>query len=63
MIIMPKNNIMVLKIKFNGMKKWNKIEIKLRKNNPKIPVSPIELCILFSKKNFWKKNPYPTALK
>ena len=47
--IIPSSNIIELKILFNGIKKWKKIETKQRKNNPKIPVSPIELFILFPK--------------
>ena len=63
MNIIPKNNIIKLKILLNGMKKWKKIEIKHKKNKPKNPVSPKELFNLSPNKNFLKIIPYPRELK
>tara|TARA_B100000989_G_C19407662_1_gene412840 strand:- start:213 stop:404 length:192 start_codon:yes stop_codon:yes gene_type:complete len=63
MNIIPKNNIIKLKMLLNGMKKWKKIEIKLKKNKPKNPVSPKELFNLSPNMNFLKTIPYPRELK
>ena len=46
------------------MKKWKRIDIKQRKNNPKIPVSPKELLIFPRKReSFLSELFYPIPKK